>query len=433
MMKRLIKRINNKSATIGIIGLGYVGLPLVIRFVEEKFKIIGFDIDDNKCCILKSGESYIRHISKESIQFALKNEFIATSNWSKIAEVDCMLICVPTPLGPNNTPDLQYIHSTLKSIKKYLKKGQLLILESTTYPGTTEEEIVPEVEKNNFKIGTDFFIAYSPEREDPGNPDYSTQTIPKVVSGHTQNCCEVANSLYKCIVDETVTVSSTKVAEMTKLLENIHRAVNIGLVNELKMVADKMDIDIFEVIKTAATKPFGFTPFYPGPGLGGHCIPIDPFYLTWKAKQVGVTTRFIELAGEVNTNMPQWVLEKAEIGLLNRGLKISESKVLILGMAYKKNVDDLRESPSLELIRLLSERGVDADYHDFYIHKLHHTRKYSFDKSSINLNESIGNYDLIILSTDHDEYDYEYLQKNSKLIVDTRGRFKGSHSNIISA
>jgi UDP-N-acetyl-D-glucosamine dehydrogenase len=344
-----------------------------------------------------------------------------------------MLICVPTPLGPNNTPDLQYIHSTLKSIKKYLKKGQLLILESTTYPGTTEEEIVPEVEKNNFKIGTDFFIAYSPEREDPGNPDYSTQTIPKVVSGHTQNCCEVANSLYKCIVDETVTVSSTKVAEMTKLLENIHRAVNIGLVNELKMVADKMDIDIFEVIKTAATKPFGFTPFYPGPGLGGHCIPIDPFYLTWKAKQVGVTTRFIELAGEVNTNMPQWVLEKAEIGLLNRGLKISESKVLILGMAYKKNVDDLRESPSLELIRLLSERGVDADYHDFYILKLHHTRKYSFDKSSINLNESIGNYDLIILSTDHDEYDYEYLQKNSKLIVDTRGRFKGSHSNIISA
>ena len=433
MINGLLQKINSHSATIGIIGLGYVGLPLVIRFVEEKFKIIGFDIDDNKCRILKSGESYIRHISKESIQFALKNEFIATSNWSKIAEVDCMLICVPTPLGPNNTPDLQYIHSTLKSIKKYLKKGQLLILESTTYPGTTEEEIVPEVEKNNFKIGADFFIAYSPEREDPGNPNYSTRTIPKVVSGHTQNCCEVADSLYKCIVDKTVTVSSTKTAEMTKLLENIYRAVNIGLVNELKMVADKMDIDIFEVIKTAATKPFGFTPFYPGPGLGGHCIPIDPFYLTWKAKQVGVTTRFIELAGEVNTNMPQWILEKAEIGLQNRGLKLYESKVLILGMAYKKNVDDLRESPSLELIRLLSERGVDADYHDFYIHKLHPTRKYSFDKSSINLNESIGNYDLIILSTDHDEYDYEYLQKNSKLIVDTRGRFKGSHSNIISA
>ena len=433
MINGLLKKINNKSAAIGIIGLGYVGLPLVIRFMEEKFKVIGFDIDDEKCRKLNAGESYIRHITEKSIQLALKNGFSATSNWNRITEVDCMLICVPTPLGANNTPDLQYILSTLNSIQKYLKKGQLLILESTTYPGTTEEEIVPEVEKNNFKIGTDFFIAYSPEREDPGNPDYSTQTIPKVVSGHTQNCCEVANLLYKCIVDETVTVSSTKVAEMTKLLENIHRAVNIGLVNELKMVADKMDIDIFEVIKTAATKPFGFTPFYPGPGLGGHCIPIDPFYLTWKAKQVGVTTRFIELAGEVNTNMPQWVLEKAEIGLLNRGLKISESKVLILGMAYKKNIDDLRESPSLELIRLLSERGVDADYHDFYIHKLHRTRKYSFDKSSINLNESIGNYDLIILSTDHDEYDYEYLQKYSKLIVDTRGRFKGSHSNIISA
>ena len=424
MKNELLTKINDNSATIGIIGLGYVGLPLVIRFVEEKFKVIGFDIDSTKCSTLNSGKSYIRHIPTESIQLALKNGFTATANWSKIAEVDCMLICVPTPLGANNIPDLQYIQNTLNSIQGFLKKGQLLILVSTTYPGTTEDEIVPEVEKNNFKIGTDFFIAYSPEREDPGNPDISTQTIPQVVSGHTQNCCEVANSLYKCIIDKTVTVSSTKTAEMTKLLENIHRAVNIGLVNELKMVADKMDIDIFEVIETAATKPFGFTPFYPGPGLGGHCIPIDPFYLTWKAKQVGVTTRFIELAGEVNTNMPKWVLEKAEIGLRSRGLKISESKVLILGMAYKKNVDDLRESPSLELINLLSEMGVDADYHDFYIHKLHHTRKHSFNKSSINLEESIGNYDLVILATDHDQYDYEFLQKNSELIVDTRGRFK---------
>ncbi len=433
MTNELIKKINNKSATVGIIGLGYVGLPLVIRFIEEKFKVIGFDIDGVKCNTLNSGESYIRHIPAESIQLALKSGFIATPNWSKIAEVDCMLICVPTPLGPNNTPDLQYILSTLNSIQKYLKKGQLLVLESTTYPGTTEEEIVPVIEKNNFKIGNDYFIAYSPEREDPGNSNYSTQTIPKVVSGHTQNCCKVANALYKCIVNKTVAVSSTKVAEMTKLLENIHRAVNIGLVNELKMVADKMDIDIFEVIETAATKPFGFTAFYPGPGLGGHCIPIDPFYLTWKAKQVGVSTRFIELAGEVNTKMPQWVIEKAEIGLQNRGQKLSKSNVLILGMAYKKNVDDLRESPSFELIRLLSIRGVDADYHDFYIPQLHHTRKYSFDKSSINLEKSIGDYDLVILSTDHDGYDYEYLQKKAKLIVDTRGRFKGNHPNIISA
>ena len=433
MINGLLKKINNKSAAIGIIGLGYVGLPLVIRFMEEQFKVIGFDIDDEKCRKLNAGESYIRHISAESIQLALKNGFTATTNWIKIAEVDCMLVCVPTPLGPNNTPDLQYIHSTLKSIKKYLKKGQLLILESTTYPGTTEEEIVPEVEKNNFKIGTDFFIAYSPEREDPGNPDYSTQTIPKVVSGHTQNCCEVANSLYKCIVDKTVTVSTTKVAEMTKLLENIHRAVNIGLVNELKMVADKMDIDIFEVIKTAATKPFGFTPFYPGPGLGGHCIPIDPFYLTWKAKQVGVTTRFIELAGEVNTNMPQWVIEKAELELKNRGKNISESKVLILGMAYKKNVDDMRESPSLELIELLLNKHAYVEYHDFYIPDIPRSRKYDFNLKSIKLESNIGKYDLVILSTDHDQYDFEFLQKNSKLIVDTRGRLDRDLSNVISA
>ena len=433
MINGLLKKINNKSATIGIIGLGYVGLPLVIRFMEEKFKVIGFDIDDEKCRKLNSGESYIRHIMEKSIQLALKNGFIATSNWNRITEVDCMLICVPTPLGENNSPDLQYIHNTLYSIKSYLQKGQLLILESTTYPGTTEEEIVPIVENCNFNIGTDYFIAYSPEREDPGNPNYSTQTIPKVVSGHTKNCCEIANSLYQCIVNDTVTVSSTKVAEMTKLLENIHRAVNIGLVNELKMVADKMEIDIFEVIETAATKPFGFTPFYPGPGLGGHCIPIDPFYLTWKAKQVGVNTRFIELAGEVNANMPKWVLEKAELELRNRGKNISESKVLILGMAYKKNVDDLRESPSLELIRLLYAIGVNADYHDFYIPELHHTRKYSFNKKSIDLKKSISNYDLVILATDHDQYDYDYLQKKAQLIIDTRGRFKGNYSNIISA
>jgi len=433
MINGILQKINSHSATIGIIGLGYVGLPLAIRFIEENFTVIGFDVDDNKCRILQAGESYISHISKESIQSSLKNGFTATHNWRRISDVDCILICVPTPLTANNTPDLQYIHSTLHSIRKYLVKGQLLVLESTTYPGTTAEEIVPEVEKDKFKIGTDLFIAYSPEREDPGNPDYSTKTIPKVVSGHTPNCRKVADALYKCIVNKTVIVSSTQVAEMTKLLENIYRAVNIGLVNELKMVADKMDIDIYEVIKTAATKPFGFTPFYPGPGLGGHCIPIDPFYLTWKAKQVGVTTRFIELAGEVNTNMPQWVLKKAEIALLNKGKKISESKVLILGMAYKKNIDDLRESPSLEFIRLLLEIGVNADYHDFYIPKLHQTRKHSFNKSSINLDESIENYDLVILSTDHDQYDYDFLQKNSKLIVDTRGRFRGKYLNIISA
>ena len=392
---------------MGIIGLGYVGLPLVIRFAEEKFKVIGFDIDAEKCRALNSGESYIRHISAESIQIALKNGFTSTSSWEKISEVDCILICVPTPLGNNNAPDLQYIHNTLKFICEFLNKGQLLILESTTYPGTTDEELVPVVENQGFQIGNDFFIAYSPEREDPGNPHYSTRTIPKVVSGITENCCELADTLYQSIVDHTVPVSSTRVAEMTKLLENIHRAVNIGLVNELKIVADKMDIDIFEVIKTAATKPFGFTPYYPGPGLGGHCIPIDPFYLTWKAKQFGVDTRFIELAGQVNTNMPQWVIEKAEVGLIEKGKEMSGSKVLILGMAYKKNVDDLRESPSFELIRLLLGKKAQVDYHDFYIPKLHKTRKYDFDLQSVSL-DAISTYDLVILATDHDKYDYEF-------------------------
>lgn len=433
MKNELIKKIIDKSAVIGIIGLGYVGLPLVIRFSEEKFKVIGFDIDTEKCGALNSGDSYIRHISEKSIQNAIEDGFIATTNWEQISAVDCMLICVPTPLGANNSPDLQYIYSTLNFIKEYLRKGQLLILESTTYPGTTEEELVPVVEKQGFHVGADFFVAYSPEREDPGNPDYSTQTIPKVVSGITENCCDAADCLYQCIVEQTVPVSSTRVAEMTKLLENIHRAVNIGLVNELKIAADKMDIDIFEVIRTAATKPFGFTPYYPGPGLGGHCIPIDPFYLTWKAKQYGVETRFIELAGKINTNMPQWVLEKAEMGLQNRGKKISESNVLILGMAYKKNVDDLRESPSLELIRLIHDKGGKVDYHDFFIPKLHKTRKNDYDLQSVDLKSGIKGYDLLILATDHDRYDYDFLQNESQLIVDTRGKLDHTLPNVISA
>ena len=433
MKNELIKIINDKSAVIGIIGLGYVGLPLVICFSEEQFKVIGFDIDTEKCRTLNSGESYIRHISAKSIQHAIENGFIATTNWEQISAVDCMLICVPTPLGINNSPDLQYIYSTLNFIKGHLRKGQLLILESTTYPGTTDEELLPVVEKQGFQIGADFFVAYSPEREDPGNPDYSTQTIPKVVSGITENCRDVADCLYQCIVRQTVPVSSTRVAEMTKLLENIHRAVNIGLVNELKMATDKMGIDIYEVIRTAATKPFGFTPYYPGPGLGGHCIPIDPFYLTWKAKQYGVETRFIELAGEVNTNMPAWVIGKAEEELKKQGKKLSEAQVLILGMAYKKNVDDLRESPSLELIRLIHDKGGKVDYHDFYIPKLHKTRKNDYDLQSVDLKAGIKDYDLLILATDHDKYDYDFLQNESQLIVDTRGKLDHTRPNVIAA
>ena len=431
-MTHLKSNMENKESIIGIIGLGYVGLPLIIRFFEEGFKVVGFDVDDKKVDMLNAGESYIKHIKQEKIKSALGQGFRATTNFSEIENVNVILICVPTPLAEGNEPDLSYVKSTLKTIQPHLKENQLLILESTTYPGTTEEEIVPVVQNAGFKVGENFFVGYSPEREDPGNPKFSTQTIPKVVSGYSEKCLELTNALYGQIIEKTVPVSSLRVAEMTKILENIHRAVNIGLVNELKMVTDKMDIDIYEVISAAATKPFGFTPYYPGPGLGGHCIPIDPFYLTWKAKQYGVETRFIELAGEVNTSMPKWVVLKAVEGLEKQGKRLSNSKVLILGLAYKKNVDDYRESPTLELIRLLTEENASVDYHDFYIPKLNKTRKYDYEMDSVNL-DTISEYDLVILATDHDDYDYDMLLSEVQLIVDTRGRFSNTHKKVIKA
>jgi UDP-N-acetyl-D-glucosamine dehydrogenase len=426
------KCIKNKKSVIGIIGLGYVGLPLLIRFSEEGFKTIGFDIDKNKTELLNKGKSYIKHILPEKLHTAIKNGFRATTDFSEISNVNVILICVPTPLTEKNQPDLSYIHSTLKIIKSYINENQLLILESTTYPGTTEEEIIPVVQKKGFIVGENYFIGYSPEREDPGNTRFSTKTIPKVVSGFSSKCLELTEALYQQIIEKTVPVSSLRVAEMTKILENIHRAVNIGLVNELKMVADKMQIDIHEVINAAATKPFGFTPYYPGPGLGGHCIPIDPFYLTWKAKQYGVETRFIELAGEVNAGMPKWVVDKAAEGLKKQEKRFSDSKVLILGLAYKKNVDDYRESPTLELIKLLTEQKASVDYHDFYIPKLNKTRKYDYAMKSVSL-DNIKNYDLVILATDHDDYDYDMLLSEAHLIVDTRGRFSNAHKKVIKA
>jgi len=389
-------------------------------------------VDDKKVDMLNAGESYIKHIKQKKIKSALGQGFRATTNFSEIENVNVILICVPTPLTEGNEPDLSYVQSTLKTIQPHLKENQLLILESTTYPGTTEEEIVPVVQNAGFKVGENFFVGYSPEREDPGNPKFSTQTIPKVVSGYSEKCLELTNALYGQIIEKTVPVSSLRVAEMTKILENIHRAVNIGLVNELKMVADKMDIDIYEVISAAATKPFGFTPYYPGPGLGGHCIPIDPFYLTWKAKQYGIETRFIELAGEVNTSMPKWVVLKAIEGLEKQGKRLSDSKVLILGLAYKKNVDDYRESPALELIRLLTEKNISVDYHDFYIPKLNKTRKYDYEMDSVSL-DAISEFDLVILATDHDDYDYDKLLSEVRLIVDTRGRFSNTHKKVIKA
>ncbi len=430
-INNLTSQIINRKSTIGIIGLGYVGLPLAIRFSEEGFRVMGVDVDGKKVQMLNSGESYIKHIDAKLIDTIVRNGFKATSDFNHIPSTAVILICVPTPLGVHNEPDLSYIHSTLQSIKPHLTENQLLVLESTTYPGTTEEEIVPVVEKAGFKIGTNFFVGYSPEREDPGNKNFTTKTIPKVVSGYTENCLEVTKALYDQIVDQTVPVSSPKVAEMTKILENIHRAVNIGLVNELKMVADKMDIDIYEVINAAATKPFGFTPYYPGPGLGGHCIPIDPFYLSWKAKQVGIDTRFIELAGEINTAMPAYVVQKVGEALNSVGKSIKGSQILILGLAYKKNVDDLRESPSLVLIESLIDKGAVVEYSDPYFKTIPHTRKYQFELESKALNaEALKSADLVLLATDHDDFDYELIEKEASLIVDTRGCFNYSNKVI---
>ena len=441
---KLHMRVKKHKSTIGIIGLGYVGLPLSIRFSEEGFKVVGFDIDKEKVDLLNSSKSYIKHINFDDIAAMSANGFMATSDFSQIATVDVIIICVPTPLGVHNEPDLSFIHGTLENIKPYLKENQLLVLESTTYPGTTEEILVPFIESipdsslithhsSLFTIGENFFIGYSPEREDPGNKDFTTKTIPKVVSGVTKNCLELTKILYDQIVDQTVPVSSPKVAEMTKILENIHRAVNIGLVNELKMVADKMDIDIYEVINAAATKPFGFVPYYPGPGLGGHCIPIDPFYLTWKAKEVGLNTRFIELAGEINNKMPSYVVQKVGEALNSIGKAIKGSKILVLGLAYKKNVDDTRESPSLIIMDILMKMGADVQYSDPYLSETPKTRKYNFNLKNVELTpEYIRTFDVVVLSTDHDSFDYKLIKKEAKLIIDSRGRFKTT-TNIFSA
>tara|TARA_Y100001936_G_C16085047_1_gene681026 strand:- start:526 stop:1821 length:1296 start_codon:yes stop_codon:yes gene_type:complete len=427
----LKEKIIKKQATIGLIGLGYVGLPLSIRFTEEGYKVFGFDVDSDKIQNLNESKSYINHIDKETIKKLISNEFIATSNFEKIKNVDVIIICVPTPLGQHNEPDLSYVSQTLLSIKDYLSEDCLLILESTTYPGTTEEIIIPLIKDCGFEPGKNFFIGYSPEREDPGNKKYSTKTIPKVVSGFSSECLDLVNLLYSTIVESTVPVSSLKVAEMTKILENIHRAVNIGLVNELKMVADRLDIDIYEVINAASTKPFGFTPYFPGPGLGGHCIPIDPFYLTWKAKEVGMNTRFIELAGEVNTSMPQFVINKIVYALNLKSKPVNGSKILILGLSYKKNVDDLRESPALEILNQLIALGAKVSYCDPYFEEIPKTRKYKLKLRSQKMTpETFESSDIVVLTTDHDDFDYQMIQDKSKLIIDTRGRFKSSEKVI---
>lgn len=432
--QQLLSRIADKSAVIGIVGLGYVGLPLMLRFAEVGYKVIGYDIDQRKVDALMNGSSYIEHISADSIQRALMDGFEATCDFARAGEADALILCVPTPLNKYREPDLSFVLNTIDSLVPYLRKGQLVSLESTTYPGTTDEELLPRIESRGLKVGQDAFLVFSPEREDPGNPNFTTRTIPKVCGGVTPACQEVGVALYSAVIDQVVPVSSTRAAEMTKLLENIHRAVNIGLVNEMKIVADKMGIDIFEVIRAAATKPFGFVPYYPGPGLGGHCIPIDPFYLTWKAREYGVNTRFIELAGEVNSGMPDWVVAKVASALNTRKKAINGSRVLVLGIAYKKNVDDMRESPSVFLMEKLRDLGAEVAYSDPHVPVFPRMREHHFDLESTELSAaSLASFDCVLLATDHDKFDYALIKVNAKLIVDTRGKFLEPADHIVRA
>ena len=435
MEQKLIKKIEDKTAVIGIVGLGYVGLPLALRFSETGFNVIGFDNDPEKIKILKTGKSYIKHISSGRVERTVTEKIMkCTTDFGRIEEVDAIIICVPTPLNKNREPDLSFVIETTKSVAPYMRGGQVVSLESTTYPGTTDEEIKPIIEHSGLIVGKDIFLVYSPEREDPANAKFCTETIPKVCGGITKSCLSVGIALYGQVIEKVVPVSSTRTAEMTKLLENIYRAVNIGLVNELKIVADKMDIDIWEVIDAAATKPFGFTPFYPGPGLGGHCIPIDPFYLTWKAREYGIHTRFIELSGEVNTAMPGWVIGKVLDSLNNSGKSLKGSRILVLGIAYKKNVDDMRESPSVELMSILRKKGAIVSYSDPYVPKFPGMRKYCFDLDSVKLSPRVLQLtDCVLIATDHDDFDYEMIKANAKIIVGTRGVFRKPADHIVRA
>jgi len=429
--------IQQRQARVGIIGLGYVGLPLALLFTEQKFTVTGFDIDQRKVDALAKGESYIYRIAAEEIKAAKEQGFSATSDYALLEEMDAVIICVPTPLNEYHEPDLSYITDTTHAIAPHLQPGQLIVLESTTYPGTTEEVMVPILEKEN-KLGLkaargvsdaqkEFFVAFSPEREDPGNTTVARRDIPKVVGGVNPQASELAGALYGSIFRRTVPVSSPAAAEMTKLLENIYRCVNIALVNELKMLCLRMNLDIWEVIEAASTKPFGFHPFYPGPGLGGHCIPIDPFYLSWKAKEFDFRTRFIELAGEINNNMPYHVLGSIGSALNGHKKSLNGSRVLILGVAYKKDIDDLRESPALTIIELLQKEGATVSYHDPYFPFIGKGRKYDLQMKRSEL-EKLGEYDCIVIVTDHSDYDYKKIVSEAKLVVDTRNATKGIDS-----
>lgn len=431
---RASERYRSREAVIGIVGLGYVGQPLALSFSEGGHKVLGFDIDAGVVALLNRGQSNIEHIDCDQLRTARDNGFEATTDYARAVEADCLIICVPTPLNRNREPDMSYIRATMASLEPYLRPGQLLSLESTTFPGTIDDEVLPVVERRGLVPGETIFVTYSPEREDPGNPVYSTRTIPKLVGGVTTACAIVGVACYGAAIDTLVPVSSTKVAELAKLLENIQRSVNIGLVNEMKIIADKMGIDIHEVVDAAATKPFGFTPYYPGPGLGGHCIPIDPFYLTWKAREFGVSTRFIELAGEINRAMPEWVAGKVGAALNDHGLPIKGSRILALGIAYKKNVDDMRESPAVEVMEHLRAAGAILDYADPHVAAFPRMRGHSFDLKSIDLTpEAIRSYDCVVVLTDHDRFDFDLIRKHARLIVDSRGRYRAAFDNVVKA
>ena len=418
-LEKLKEQIASKQVKIGIVGLGYVGLPLLVAFAKKGFSVLGFDIDSDKINQIQQGKSYIRHVPPEN----LKSELIGvTIDMSRLDEVDVIIICVPTPLNKHREPDLSYVVDTAYAVARRLRIGQLVILQSTTYPGTTEEVVLPILSSTGLVIGQEFSLAYSPEREDPGNETYSVANVPKVVGGITPMCLKLTQTLFNHIVVKTIPVSSTQTAEATKILENIYRAVNIALVNELKVFFQKMDIDVWEVIEAAKTKPFGFQAFYPGPGWGGHCIPIDPFYLTWKAREYDVSLRFVELAGEVNTLMPNYVVERLVSSLNERKKPLNGSHILLLGVAYKKNVDDQRESPSLKIIQLLKQQGAQVEYHDPYAPTCCNHRHYpDINLKSLSLTkENLENFDAIIIATDHERVDYELVAKYSSLIIDTR-------------
>ena len=438
MQEILARKLLDKTAVGGIIGLGYVGLPLAEHLCRAGYHILGFDVDEAKVRKLEAGQSYIKHIPSDWIEEVVRTgQFVPTTDFARLREADCISICVPTPLNKNREPDMQYIQETTEQIARYLRPGQLIILESTTYPGTTTELLLPLLEGRGLKAGKDFFLAFSPEREDPGNTQYTISTIPKVVGGVTPACTALASEYYEKVFKRVIRVSTPAIAEMCKLLENIFRSVNIALANELKIVCDRMGIDVWEVIDAAATKPFGFMPFYPGPGLGGHCIPIDPFYLTWKAREFDISARFIELSGEINSAMPAYVITRLMEALNEHGKPLKGARVLILGAAYKKDIDDIRESPTIKLIELLKDRGAWVDYNDPYIPRIRPGRHHALEMASVELTpENLRAYDCVLIATAHSSYDAGMIVEHAALIVDTRnatGKVKNHRNKIFKA